>query len=69
MLPHMDGVEGCMTDPDAAWWAKLRRAERHRGTLVDLVEEFRASDPYTLVTEEETSPERIRSRRRVRRGG
>ena len=40
-----------MTDLDAAWWVKLRRASTHRGTLRGLADEFQASEPYTLNPE------------------
>jgi hypothetical protein len=38
-----------MYDDRAAWWAKLRRAHAHRKTLEKLVDEFEASEPYTLT--------------------
>jgi hypothetical protein len=41
-------AEPWMFDENAAWWAKIRRANTHRKTLAKLVDEFEASQPYTL---------------------
>jgi hypothetical protein len=44
-------MESWISDPDAAWWAKLRRANTHLETLAQLVDEFAATEPYTLTAE------------------
>ena len=56
-----------MTDLDAAWWAKLRRASTHRGTLRGLADEFQASEPYTLNPEPGERPNEVAYRLRIRR--
>jgi hypothetical protein len=38
-------MESWMSHPDAAWWAKLRRANAHLETLAKLVE----ADTHPLV--------------------
>ena len=44
-------MESWMSDLDAAWWAKLRRANTHLETLAKLVDDFAATEPYTLDPE------------------
>jgi hypothetical protein len=61
----MDGMELWMLDDDAAWWAKLRRADRHREKLAGLVAAFKANDPYTLKPEMTDRPDEVAYRLRV----
>jgi hypothetical protein len=60
-------MEPWMTNLDAAWWAKLRRANTHRETLAKLVDEFGASEPYTLDPEPGDRPDEVAYRLRIRR--
>jgi hypothetical protein len=60
-------MEPWMTNPDAAWWAKLDRANTHRETLSKLVDEFEGSKPYTLTPEPGERPNEIAYRLRIRR--
>ena len=60
-------MEPWMTDLDAAWWAKLRRAGTHRETLARLVDEFQASEPYTLDHEPGDKPDEVAYRLHIRR--
>ena len=60
-------MELWMTDLDAAWWAKLRRASTHRETLARLVAEFQASKPYTLNPEPAEKPDEVAYRLIIRR--
>jgi hypothetical protein len=55
----MNPMEPWMLDPDAAWWAKLRRANTHRENLAQLVNEFETSKPYTLTPEPGDKPDEI----------
>jgi hypothetical protein len=55
-----------ITDPEAAWWAKLRRANAHRENLGKLVDEFEANQPYTLTPEPGDKPDEIAYRLRIR---
>jgi hypothetical protein len=50
-------MQSWMEDQDAAWWAKIRRANAHLETLVRLVAEFRATKPYTLEPEPGDMPD------------
>jgi hypothetical protein len=54
-------------DDRAAWWAKLRRAHAHRKTLQKLVDEFEASEPYTLTPEPGERPNEMAYRVSIRR--
>jgi hypothetical protein len=56
-----------MYDDRAAWWAKLRRAHTHRKTLEKLVDEFEASQPYTLTPEPGERPNEVAYRLSIRR--
>jgi hypothetical protein len=60
-------MESWITSPDAAWWAKLRRANIHRETLAKLVDEFEASEPYTLTREPGDKPDEVAYRLRILR--
>jgi hypothetical protein len=59
-------MESWMSDPDAAWWAKLRRANTHLETLAKLVDEFAASEPYTLDREPGDRPNELAYRLHIR---
>jgi hypothetical protein len=65
--PSRPVIEPWITDPDAAWWAKLRRANTHRETLNKLVQEFEACRPYTLTPEPGEEPNEMPYRLRIRR--
>jgi hypothetical protein len=54
-------------DDRAAWWAKLRRAHTHRKTLEKLIDEFEASQPYTLTPEPGERPNEVAYRLSIRR--
>jgi hypothetical protein len=56
-----------MLDQEAAWWAKLRRAKSHRQALTGLVEDFKATEPYTLTAEETDGQNTIGYRLRILR--
>jgi len=58
-------MESWMTDPEAAWHAKLSRANTHRETLGKLVDEFEASQPYTLTPEPGDKPDEMAYRLRI----
>jgi hypothetical protein len=60
-------VEPWLTDPEAAWWAKLGRANTHRETLANLVDEFEESEPYTLTPEPGDKPDEVAYRLRILR--
>ena len=60
-------MESWMSDPDAAWWAKLRRANTHLETLTKLVDDFAASEPYTLDREPGDGPNEVAYRLHIRR--
>lgn len=63
----MESIEPWMLDDDAAWWAKLRRANQHRETLAELVAGFRAGDPYTLTPERTERADEVAYRLRILR--
>jgi hypothetical protein len=56
-----------MTNPNAAWWAKIRRAQTHVATLGALAAEFRDSEPYTLTPEPGIHPNEVAYRLRIDR--
>jgi hypothetical protein len=56
-----------MADLEAAWWAKIDRANIHRETLSRLVDEFESSQPYTLTPEPSDKPNEVAYRLRIRR--
>lgn len=43
-------------DPETSWWAKANRAKEHLGHLSRLVEDLRASNPYSLTPETDEKP-------------
>jgi hypothetical protein len=59
-------AEPWMHDDNAAWWAKIRRAHTHRKTLEKLVDEFEASQPYTLTPEPGERPNEVAYRLSIR---
>jgi hypothetical protein len=56
-----------MFDDHAAWWAKIRRAHIHLKTLATLVDEFEASQPYSLTPEPGERPNEVAYRLSIRR--
>jgi hypothetical protein len=52
-------------DQSADWWLKLDRARVHQQELAAILDEFRATDPYTLEPEATAAPDRIAYRLRV----
>lgn len=58
-------METWITNPDAAWSAKLHRANTHLGTLNKLVDEFEASEPYSLSPEPGDKPDEVAYRLRI----
>ena len=56
-----------MLDPEAAWWAKLRRADEHLIVVADLFHDFQATEPYTLTPEDTDNPDEVAYRLRVHR--
>jgi hypothetical protein len=43
-------------DQSSSWWAKATRAKEHIDSLSRLVNEFRASEPYSLTPEPTEEP-------------
>jgi hypothetical protein len=54
-------------DQSSSWWAKANRAKEHIDSLRHLVDEFRASRPYTLTPEPTDTPDRLAYRLRFSR--
>jgi hypothetical protein len=52
------------SDQDSSWWAKANRAKEHIDSLRRLVDEFRASGPYSLTPEPTETPGRLAYRLR-----
>lgn len=46
-------------NPGSPWWAKANRAKEHLDSLRRLVDEFRASEPYSLTPEPTEVPGRL----------
>ena len=61
------GMEPWMLDPEAAWWATLRRADEHLIVVADLFHDFQATEPYTLTPEDTDNPDEVAYRLRVHR--
>jgi len=57
--------ESSWLDRRSAWWAKADRAQDHLRSLGRQVEEFRASEPYTVVPEPTDTPGRTAYRLRL----
>lgn len=51
-------------DQTSSWWAKINRAKEHIDSLHRLVDEFRASGPYSLTPEPTEEPGRLAYRLR-----
>ena len=51
-------------DQRSSWWAKANRAKEHINSLHRLVDEFRASEPYSLTPEPAEKPGRLAYRLR-----
>jgi hypothetical protein len=60
-------MEPWMLDPEAAWWAKLRRADEHLIVVADFFHDFQATEPYTLTPEDTDNPDEVAYRLRVHR--
>ena len=58
-------METWITNPDAAWSAKLHRANTHLETLNKLVDEFEATEPYSLSPEPGHKPDKAAYRLRI----
>jgi hypothetical protein len=52
-------------DRTSAWWAKADRAHNHLRSLGQLVAEFRASEPYAVVSRPTDIPGRVEYRLRI----
>lgn len=59
--------EPWMVDQEAAWWAKMRRADAHRTDLAAMAREFNESEPYTLTREDTGNPEEVAFRLHIHR--
>jgi hypothetical protein len=49
-------IDQSWLDPASAWWAKANRAQSHLRSLDQLVAEFRATEPYTVVPQPTDTP-------------
>lgn len=54
-------------DRNSSWWAKINRAREHMESARRLVEQFRASRPYSLLPEPTNNPGRVAYRLRITR--
>jgi hypothetical protein len=54
-------------DQNSSWWANANRAKEHINSLHGLVNEFRASRPYSLTPEPTEKPGRLAYRLRFAR--
>jgi hypothetical protein len=54
-------------DQNSSWWAKINRAREHVESAHRLVEQFRASQPYSLLPEPTDKPGRVAYRLRITR--
>jgi hypothetical protein len=60
-------IDQTWLDRNAAWWAKLDRAEVHLRSLRDQVEQYKAANPVRGRTPEPTdTPDRVACRVHVR---
>jgi hypothetical protein len=54
-------------DQNSSWWAKINRAREHVESAHRLVQQFRASQPYSLLPEPTDQPGRVAYRLRITR--
>lgn len=54
-------------DQNSSWWAKINRAREHMESAHRLVDQFRASQPYSLLPESTDKPGRVAYRLRIAR--
>ena len=54
-------------DQNSSWWAKINRAMEHVTSANRLVEQFRASQPYSVLPEPTDRPGRVAYRLRIAR--
>jgi hypothetical protein len=59
-------IDQTWLDRNAAWWAKLDRAEVHLRSPPDQVEQYRAANPYEVAPEPTGTPDRVAYRVHVR---
>jgi hypothetical protein len=57
---------GSWSDPNSAWCAKANRALEHLDALRLLIDEFRATEPFTLTPEPTDNPKRVAYRLRYK---
>jgi hypothetical protein len=60
-------IDQTWLDRNAAWWAKLDRAEVHLRSRRDQIEQYRAANPYEVAPEPTDTPDRVAYRVHVRR--
>ena len=59
-------IDQTWLDRNAAWWAKLDRAEVHLRSRRDQVEQYKAANPYEVAPEPTDTPDRVAYRVHVR---
>jgi hypothetical protein len=62
---HARMIDSSWLDHTSSWWAKADRAQDHLRSLGRQMQEFRASQPYTVVPEPTDTPGRTAYRLRI----